>query len=66
MPWDKPVHIKRTIKSTKLAIETHKKDVFEAFRQDPTDEMIYREYKKLFPEKLENIRELPKPPKDNW
>ncbi len=66
MPWDEPVRAKWTTKSTELAIETYKKDVYEAFRQDPTNEMIYHEYKKLFPEKLENIRGLPKPPEDNW
>ncbi len=66
MPWDEPVRAKQTTKSTKLAIETYKKDIHEAFRQDPTNEMIYREYKKLFLEKLENIREPLKPPEDNW
>src|SRR5713101_8813380 len=36
MPWDEPVRAKRTTKSTELAIDTHKKEIIEAFRRDPT------------------------------
>ncbi len=65
MPWDKPIRVKRTTKSIELAIDTHKKEVIEAFRQDPTNKVKYCEYKKLNPGRLNDIRGLPKPPEDN-
>ena len=71
MPWDKPVCAKWTTKSTELAIDTHKKEVIEAFRWDPTNETIYRKYKRLIPGRLmlndiRGLPNLPSPPEDNW
>ncbi len=69
MLWDEPVRAKWTIKSTELAINTHKKEIIEAFRRDPTNEYRYCKYKKLVPGTLDDFKGLSKPPKepeDNW